>query len=326
MASTNLSLTAYLESLDLPQDRVALRKEVIPTFIHAVRDIAEVLRKPIDIGTIPEEIIRAAAVHCPYVHTESSKDFPNEERVWHPAHLGSVTQNPGMEQYTIAYNALDGDSEPLPNWTMGTIIGIWDGTTALKASPRMKFVAAILGIYGPRTTAIVALRIPGTAGICFELAIYAESTEVVHPHIQFQTEPSTTRYFTPANLLSGDPLYMALVWSYFRKGYTLRYSGRLLPDVVHALVTGQGIYLSPVTPGSEPKLNRLYELTPVALVVECAGGKALNLNLSTLGDYEITLARAVEDCDERAGVIFGSGYEVLNAVSTVWYSVWRMNR
>lgn len=69
---------------------------------------------------------------------------------------------------------------------------------------------------------------------------------------------------------------MHLIRHYMDHKYTLRYSGGLVPDVVHALAKGHSVYVSPVTPASGAKLRRLYELCPVALVVECAGGKAVD--------------------------------------------------
>ncbi|KAG5939755.1 hypothetical protein E4U53_007742 [Claviceps sorghi] len=102
-----------------------------------------------------------------------------------------------------------------------------------------------------------------------------------------------------------DHRYSALVTAYIRAGYTLRYSGGLVPDVVHALVKGRGVYLCPVTPESPAKLRRLYELLPVALVVECAGGKAVD---PTHGGR--ILATPVRSCDETGGLVCGNGYEV----------------
>ncbi len=98
---------------------------------------------------------------------------------------------------------------------------------------------------------------------------------------------------------------MRLIAHYVREKYTLRYSGGLVPDVVHALVKGHGVYVSPVTDASQAKLRRLYELAPIALIVECAGGSAIDPV-----DGRKILERPIEDCDERAGLVCGTVEEV----------------
>lgn len=102
-----------------------------------------------------------------------------------------------------------------------------------------------------------------------------------------------------------DERYMALVSRYITEGYTLRYSGGLVPDVVHALVKGHGVYVSPVTGRSKAKLRRLFELFPVAMVVECAGGRAVD---------PVSGARILDavlgSTDERAGLVCGTAEEV----------------
>ena len=51
--------------------------------------------------------------------------------------------------------------------------------------------------------------------------------------------------------------------------------------------------------------RRLFELCPVALVVECAGGRAVEP-----ADGDDVLSRPVESCDERGGLICGNAEEV----------------
>jgi sedoheptulose-bisphosphatase len=102
---------------------------------------------------------------------------------------------------------------------------------------------------------------------------------------------------------------MSLIQGYITQQYTLRYAGGLVPDVVHMLVQGQGVYLSPVTAKNKAKLRRLYELCPLALVVECAGGVAVDPV-----DGGAVLERVVEGCGEKGGLVCGSGREIEEAV------------
>ena len=141
-----------------------------------------------------------------------------------------------------------------------------------------------------------------------------ENFEILRPSIKFATPPFRTRYFAPANLRAAaeDEAYAALVAHFIQQRYTLRYSGGLVPDVVHALVKGHGVYVSPVprtnntsSSSSPAKLRRLFELLPLALVVECAGGRAVDP-----GDGCDVLARGVEDINERAGLVCGVAEDV----------------
>ncbi|KAJ4289411.1 hypothetical protein N0V88_006891 [Collariella sp. IMI 366227] len=220
-------------------------------------------------------------------------------------------------QYTIAFDPLDGSSIIPANWTVGTIISLWDGPSALNQAPSTSQIAAILGVYGPRTTVIIALRIPNTTKnsnppteTCFELSLDSTTNTwaVTRPTLHLAPK---SRYFAPANLRAAaeDRAYMALITDYIERKYTLRYSGGLVPDVVHMLVQGQGVYLSPVTGKSKAKLRRLYELCPLALVVECAGGRALDPV-----DGREVLRTEVRDCEETGGLLCGSADEVEDAV------------
>ncbi|KAF1831662.1 sedoheptulose-1,7-bisphosphatase [Decorospora gaudefroyi] len=315
MASPDLA--AHLSSL-LPSSHPQLRDQVLPKLLACIHDIANTLRtspsvtqigtanafgdNQLNVDVLAEGCIRKTIASCPSIVTASSEEDPIEK-------ASTPSSSPGDEKYTLAFDPLDGSSIIAPNWSVGTIIGIWDSTSALHQPPSTHQIAAILGVLGPRTTAIVALRLPGTQGTCFEIGYSAAGTmQVVRPNIKL-TDPTAlkTRYFSPANMRAAadEPKYLHLITRFVKEKYTLRYSGGLVPDVVHALVKGHGVYISPVTAQSEAKLRRLYELAPIALVVECAGGVALD---SATGDR--VLERCVRDTDERGGLICGNGDEV----------------
>ena len=314
-------LSSHLDTLGLPHGvRPALCHSVIPSLLQGISNIAKALRNAhqvslagtansfgddqLNVDVVAEDLIRAALARCPSVATASSEEDPIERPI-----TKAVEGEAGQEQYTVAFDPLDGSSIIAPNWTVGTIVGIWDGPTALGQAPATRQVAAVLGVFGPRTTAIVAVRVPGGTAVCFEVGLSdGQEVEIVRPRVRLDASMTTgTRYFAPANLRAAaeDARYMALVSHYVAHRYTLRYSGGLVPDVVHALVKGQGVYLSPVTGRSEAKLRRLYELCPLALIVECAGGSAVDP-----ADGADILARPVGGCDERGGLVCGSREEV----------------
>lgn len=328
------TLASHLESVLQSQNRAALCNSVLPALLDCIADIANALRQShhvslagtanafgdgqLNVDLSAEKLVRAALAKCPSVLTASSEEDP-VERSAH-SHDEGQPSSEQSEQYTVAFDPLDGSSIIAPNWTVGTIIGIWDGASALHQRPSEKQIAAVLGVYGPRTTAIVAVRLPGAEPVCLEIGIgegagtQGYRHEVLRPKVRLAEPPFKTRYFAPANLRAAaeDEAYMRLIMHYVKEKYTLRYSGGLVPDVVHALVKGHGIYVSPVTAVSKAKLRRLYELCPVALIIECAGGRAIDP-----ADGEDILKRPLEGCDDRAGLICGNADDVDNVRQTL---------
>ncbi|KAH8668806.1 fructose-1-6-bisphosphatase [Xylariales sp. PMI_506] len=327
--SAPASLTSFLQSV-LPLDtRSELCNSVLPALVDGIAEIAKALRSAhhvsqvgtanafgddqLNVDVASENIVRAALARCSSVLTASSEEDPIE-RPAHPGGAAAPAPAPAAEgegeQYTIAFDPLDGSSIIAPNWTVGTIAGIWDGPTALGQDPATKQVAAVLGVYGPRTTAVVGLRVPGAPAVCFEVGIGEggmADAQIVRASVALGAPPFKARYFAPANLRSAgeNPRYMALINQFIAERYNLRYCGGLVPDIVHGLVKGHGLYVSPVTATSKAKLRRLYELFPIALILECAGGRAVDP-----ADGSEILSRRAEDTDERAGLICGTAEEV----------------
>lgn len=327
MASTTgaASLASHLKSLaPLDGSRKDLFDSILPAVVDAIGDIATALSKAhhvalagtantfgddqLNVDVEAENILRQTfAAKCPSLVTASSEEDPVEKAV-HASETDAARAS-ADELYTVAFDPLDGSSIIAPNWTVGTILGVWEGTTAVgQASDKQ--IASVLGVYGPRTTAVIAIRIPGSTPACFEVGLRERGSadcEIIRTEVKLAEAPFKTRYFAPANLRAAgqDARYMALVNRYIQEGYTLRYSGGLVPDVLHALVKGHGIYVSPVTVKSKAKLRRLFELFPIALIVECAGGLAIDPT-----DGNRILNRVLEGTDERAGLICGTSEEV----------------
>lgn len=318
-----MSVADHIQSV-LPQEaRSSLRTSVLPNLLDSISKIADTLRTcqtvslagssntfgddQLNVDVLAEEHIREALRRCPSVVTASSEEDPVEKAVVHEAGY----EKQGAERYTVAFDPLDGSSIIAPNWTVGAIFGIWDGETALGQDPRQKQVASVLGVFGPRTTAIIALRIPDSPSACFEVGLGANGWELVRPQVQLLKPPFKTRYFAPANIrsTSENAGYKNLITMFMEERYTLRYCGGLVPDLVHALVKGHGVYTSPVTSASGAKLRRLYELFPVALIMECAGGAAYDP-----ADGLRILDRTLENIDERAGLFCGNVEEVEKAL------------
>jgi sedoheptulose-bisphosphatase len=64
--------------------------------------------------------------------------------------------------FSVAFDPLDGSSIVDTNFTVGTIFGVWPGEKLIGVTGRDQ-VAAAVGVLGPRTTYVLALKdFPGT--------------------------------------------------------------------------------------------------------------------------------------------------------------------
>jgi len=318
-------LDAYLKRLLPDESRSQLRDSVLPSLLASIAGVAKCLRSSLNISQAgstntsgdnqlnvdlaTNEVIHSTLRECPSIVAASSEEDEGENKVQHDS---GVETSGVTEKYAVAFDPLDGSSIIPANWSVGTIIGIWDDETALNQDPKTKQIAAILGVLGPRTTAIVAMRLPEAANkeTCFEVGISEDGStiDVIRTEITFTAlDQVKTRYFAPANLRAAaeSPEYAGLVNHYISNKYTLRYSGGLVPDVVHMLVKGHGVYISPVTEKSKAKLRRLYELAPVALIIESAGGIAMEPN-----EWKAILDTPIKSVDDKAGIICGNMDEV----------------
>jgi fructose-1,6-bisphosphatase I len=91
------------------------------------------------------------------------------------------------------------------------------------------------------------------------------------------------------------------------KGSKLRYSGGFVPDINQVLMKGKGIFMYPAlmdTPNG--KLRLLFELNPMAFLVEQAGGAATNGKIPILDIVP-------EGLDQRSPVYIGCREDVEKA-------------
>jgi sedoheptulose-bisphosphatase len=304
------SLSSFFQSVMPTNGFQQLRDSVLPTLVDAIIQISDTVKASHHISAGPSnvsagEILSDVASKCPTVNTAST----DGELVHRSSDEACI--NPGEEEeYSVTFDPPDGSPNIPANWTVSVIIGIWSGRTIIHQTPSEKLVASILGIFGPRTTAVISLRLPGSKPLCFEAEIglsgFAESI-VIRPEIRLSPSPYKTRYFAPANLAAGvdNQRYTDLITHFIQNKYALRYNGGLAPDIVFALLNGHGIYISPVTSASKPKMMRVFELFPIALTLECTGGRAIDP-----ADSKDILARPAEDMYEKGGLVCGTAEEV----------------
>jgi fructose-1,6-bisphosphatase I len=172
-------------------------------------------------------------------------------------------------RYSIAFDPLDGSSLVDVNLAVGTIVSIYEGDNLLR--PGRNQVAALYVLYGPRTTMVVS-----TGKGVHEFAMnQLMEFDLVQENIQLQ---GPAKIYAPGGLRSKYTKgTLEFVRSLEASGTKLRYSGGFVPDINQVLIKGGGIFLYPhLTDNPHGKLRLLYELNPMAFLVEQAGGAASN--------------------------------------------------
>lgn len=205
-------------------------------------------------------------------------------------------------QYAVCFDPLDGSSLIDVNFAVGTIIGIYPKGTFIGKKPS-EMHAAVVAVYGPRTTVFIAIRGKGT----HVYLLTPSGLMLQTPDLKVAEDGS---YFAPGNLrvcLSSPP-YRALLDYWLKEKYTLRYSGGMVPDVTHIIVKGKGIFIYPGN-GEHPdgKLRMLYECGTMGMLMVEAGGSASDGAVAILD-------KPIASLEQRSPIFLGSVKEVERAI------------
>ena len=209
-----------------------------------------------------------------------------------------VTSNPqGM--FSVAYDPLDGSSLVDVNLAVGTIVGIYQGDNMLQPGRRM--AGAIYILYGPRVSLVYSVGkgvYEFTMNQLMEFTLTRENIQM-KPSGNIYAPGGLRKKYTPEN-----ERYLRYLEE---KGAKLRYSGGFVPDINQILLKGDGIFLYPgLNDAMQGKLRLLFELNPMAFLVEQAGGAATN------GDIPI-LDIVPAGLDDRSPVYIGCRDDVAKA-------------
>ncbi len=209
-----------------------------------------------------------------------------------------VTSNPqGM--FSVAYDPLDGSSLVDVNLAVGTIVGIYQGSDMLQ--PGRTMVGAVYILYGPRVSMVYSV---GKGVYEFTMNHLMEFT-LTRENIRMQ--PSGDIYSPGGLRKKYTPENEAYIRYLEDKGAKLRYSGGFVPDINQILMKGKGIFMYPgLTDNPEGKLRLLFELNPMAFLLEQAGGAATN-------GCERILDIVPDGLDHRAPVYIGCRDDVAKA-------------
>ncbi len=299
-----ITLTAYLfdkkkEIEHLTDDLIILLNEIA----FATKEISAKVRK----AALLDVLGSAGKMNVQGEEVQKLDELANEIILDTLKRCGKVSQIASEEMedrvilsdtgYAVAYDPLDGSSNIDVNVSIGTIFSIHKDDVL---KPGREQLAAGYVIYGPGTIMVLTL---GKGVVGFTLDPESGNYLLSHPEIKLK-EKGKIYSINEANrdkwLQEGLRRYVD-----FLKGekYTLRYVGSMVADVHRTLLKG-GVFIYPADrKNTNGKLRLLYEASPMAFLIEQAGG------LSTTGEKSI-LDIVPEGLHQRVPVIIGSRWEV----------------
>ena len=206
---------------------------------------------------------------------------------------------PTNGRYSVAFDPLDGSSLVDVNLAVGTIVSIYEGDNVLQRGRNQ--VAALYVLYGPRTTMVVST---GNGVHEFAMNLLMEF-DLVQENIKLQ---GPAKIYAPGGARNKYSTGVEKFAQHLEtNGAKLRYSGGFVPDINQVLIKRGGIFMYPhLKDAPDGKLRLLYELNPMAFLVEQAGGAA------STGKQRI-LDIEPESDDQRAPVFIGTSEAVAMA-------------
>jgi len=187
--------------------------------------------------------------------------------------------------YTIAFDPLDGSSNIDANVSIGSIFGIWRRVTPSGSPATLQdvlqsgkeMISGGYSLYGASTMVVFSVG-DGVHGFTLDNSL----GEFILTHPSMQVKPEGSIY----SINEGNSLFWDKSTTEFvrrlkageaprTKPCSLRYIGSMVADVHRTLLYG-GVFMYPSDAKSpNGKLRYLYEVAPLSMLMEQAGGKAV---------------------------------------------------
>jgi fructose-1,6-bisphosphatase I len=313
------TLDAYLNSFALGGDTCRL---AIARTVSAFADAAMVLRKSINEGSLGSAFGNSRKVTNAAGDTQTDLDI-HADSLFLAAARGAGAGYYASEELAdpiiidpdspvaIAIDPLDGSSNIDTNVSIGTIFSVLPALGTPEATfrqPGSRQLAAGFFIYGPQLALVLTL---GSGTKIFILSarlgtfVEAYKTVAISPDTaEFAINASNYRHWDECVRLYVDDCLQGSEGPRARN-FNMRWIASLVADTYRILIRG-GVFLYPGDSRKGYRHGRLrlvYEASPVALLVEQAGGSATD-GFTRILDLQPT------DLHQRTPLIFGSRKEV----------------
>ncbi|GAA7831197.1 class 1 fructose-bisphosphatase [Helicobacter pylori] len=264
--------------------------EIISLLEKGVKKAQEILEKP-DAGSYTklenssgDTPIKADLALDKFLE-ENFLSLENIKSVFSEEKETPVTKENGS--YLIAYDPLDGSSVMEANFLVGTIIGVYE-----KDYKAQNLVASLYVVFGHKIELVVALE---------EVYRYAFYQNKFHFIETIVLENKGKIVASGGNQKDFSLGLKKALEGFFAENYRLRYSGSMVADVHHVLIKKGGMFSYP-----QKKLRKLFEVFPLALMVEKAKGEAFYFDK---GVKKRLLDQGVESYHEKSECYLASQHE-----------------
>ncbi|GAA8968887.1 class 1 fructose-bisphosphatase [Helicobacter pylori] len=264
--------------------------EIISLLEKGVKKAQEILEKP-DAGSYTklenssgDTPIKADLALDKFLE-ENFLSLENVKSVFSEEKETPVTKENGS--YLIAYDPLDGSSVMEANFLVGTIIGVYE-----KDYKAQNLAASLYVVFGHKIELMVALE---------EVYRYAFYQNKFHFIETIVLENKGKIIASGGNQKDFSLGLKKALEGFFAENYRLRYSGSMVADVHHVLIKKGGMFSYP-----QKKLRKLFEVFPLALMVEKAKGEAFYFDK---GVKKRLLDQGVESYHEKSECYLTSQYE-----------------
>ncbi|WQS52986.1 class 1 fructose-bisphosphatase [Helicobacter pylori] len=264
--------------------------EIISLLEKGVKKAQEILEKP-DAGSYTklenssgDTPIKADLALDKFLE-ENFLSLENVKSVFSEEKETPVTKENGS--YLIAYDPLDGSSVMEANFLVGTIIGVYE-----KDYKVQNLVASLYVVFGHKIELMVALD------KVYRYAFYQNKFHFIETIV---LENKGKIIASGGNQKDFSLGLKKALEGFFAENYRLRYSGSMVADVHHVLVKKGGMFSYP-----QKKLRKLFEVFPLALMVEKAKGEAFYFDK---GVKKRLLEQSVESYHEKSECYLASPHE-----------------
>ncbi len=264
--------------------------EIISLLEKGVKKAQEILEKP-DAGSYTQlenssgdTPIKADLALDKFLE-ENFLSLENVKSVFSEEKETPVTKENGS--YLIAYDPLDGSSVMEANFLVGTIIGVYE-----KDYKAQNLAASLYVVFGHKIELMVALD------KVYRYAFYQNKFHFIETIVLENKGKIVASGGNQKDFSLG--LKKALE-GFFAENYRLRYSGSMVADVHHVLIKKGGMFSYP-----QKKLRKLFEVFPLALMVEKAKGEAFYFDK---GVKKRLLEQSVESYHEKSECYLASPHE-----------------
>jgi fructose-1,6-bisphosphatase I len=220
-------------------------------------------------------------------------------------------------EYLLVYDPIDGSSNIDVNLSVGTIFSVLEAPEGASTrdvreddflQPGNRQVAAGYAVYGPQTSLVLSFG-KGVFGFTLDREVGSwvltqRNITIPGGNREFAINMSNYRHWTPQDRHYIDD-HIAGREGPCGQDFNMRWTGSMVADI-HRILNRGGIFLYPWDarePSRVGKLRLLYEANPLGLIIEQAGGSAID------GTQRI-LDVVPEGLHDRIAVVMGARDEV----------------